>query len=116
VLFAAVFTIAIKMAPDRKPFVNPKIVAEAYVWPIGCKIKKYASGDKISKNCLIEKYYIGDCQNWGWPRGTKWPYYYRVGDDAVMVTDVISGIIMSDQVTIYEVINGIFIVEGSKNE
>jgi hypothetical protein len=63
--------------PERVPFRNPKIAAEPYSWPKGYEKRKYKeynsnSGfDSISKNCLTLKYYIGDGQVWGWPRGTK---------------------------------------------
>jgi hypothetical protein len=107
--FIVVFMAAIKMAPETKPFVNPKLAAEPYVWPEGCEQKKYRETDTISENCLTQKYYIGDGQKWGWRRISAWPYYYRVGNDAVMITDVISGTIMSDRPNIVEVVDDVFV-------
>jgi hypothetical protein len=65
-------------------FVNPKIQAEEYVWPMGCEAKTYELTDQISKKCMQEKYYIGEGWEYGWPRGGKSrPAYYRVGNDAL---------------------------------
>jgi hypothetical protein len=84
VLFAAVFTIAIKMAPDRKPFVNPKIVAEAYVWPIGCEKKIYMEGDYIAQACMKSEYYIYEWKRYGWHVTSKgFQGFYRVSNDAI---------------------------------
>jgi hypothetical protein len=101
------------VAPDTKPFVNPKLTADPYIWPAGCKKKKYTTANKISKNCLIQKYYIGDGQHWGWRRGSKWPYYYRVGNNAVMITDVISGTVLSDKPHVVNVVDDVFVVQDS---
>jgi hypothetical protein len=113
-MLIVVFSIAVKLAPDQRSFVNPKIAAEPYVWPEGCKKKRYMQSDTISKNCLTQKYYIGDGQKWGWTRASGWPYYYRVGNDAVMITDVISGIIMSENPNVVFVVNDVFVVQRSE--
>ena len=100
--------IVIRMAPERRPFVNPRIEALAYVWPGGCERKKYRSLDKINRECLEPKYYIGDGQKWGWYRTSKWPYYYRVQNDSVFITDVAFNEISADKVTVYRVIDDVF--------
>lgn len=69
--------------PKPVPFVNPKIIAQPFIWPTGCQQKTYSKGDPITAACL--KYHIADGPKWGWPRGSKWPDYYRIGDDAVWV-------------------------------
>ena len=98
------------LLPKHKPFVNPKIVAEIYVWPNGCERKVYKELDKIRRECLVDRYKIGDGQIWGWRRTGKWPHYYRVGNDAVLVTDI-----WSSEATIYEVVSDVFVVNRASN-
>lgn len=104
------------MLPERKPFMNPKIKAEAYVWPAGCEKRKYkgyddGKFDKISRNCLVDQYYIGNGQQWGWSNGGNRPYFYRVGNDAIRVSST-----WSSETNIYETITNVFIVEGQNND
>ena len=76
---------AIKIAPEKRPFVNPRIEASPYVWPAGCEEKEYSRGDEISKSCLESQYSIPDYKKYGWPRSSKRANYYRIGRDAVWV-------------------------------
>lgn len=82
ILLIVFFTISMKMLPKRNPFVNPKIVAKPYIWPTGCDQIEYKEQQVISESCLESRYYIGDGEKWGWPRGSKRSNYYRVGDHA----------------------------------
>ena len=85
-MFLCIFSFA--LLPKSVPFVNPQIKTEPYVWPQGCERKKYTDKDQISDACLSDIYYIGDGQQWGWRRYSKRPYYYRVNNDAIMVSDL----------------------------
>jgi hypothetical protein len=100
--------VAYTSLPEQKPFVNPRIVAEAYVWPDGCIEKRYVDLDKIQHACLTSNYAIGDGQQWGWKRTSKWPHYYRVGTDAVLVTDI-----WSREAKIFNVVRDVFVVKDS---
>ena len=108
------FAVAIRMAPSKRPFADPKIEAPAYVWPAGCAKKKYRVLSKIDKSCLDPKYYIGDGRKFGWKRISQKPYYYRVGNDAVMVTDIAIGEDLSQNLTVYEVIDDVFAQKGAQ--
>ena len=71
-------------SPKRGPFTNPKIKADPYVWPQGCEKKNYSESDDIDKACMSPSYFIGEGNQWGWPRdGKGYPEYYRVGNDAI---------------------------------
>jgi hypothetical protein len=72
---------------NNPDFVNPKIAAEPYVWPDGCKRKNYKYGDYISKSCMTPKYAIPEWKQYGWQAGmgtsTVFEGFYRVGNDAI---------------------------------
>jgi hypothetical protein len=87
-ILAALAAVAISywVSPAPKPFANPQIKSEAFVWPAGCEKKEYKEWDEINDACLIQ--YIGDGAQWGWPTGgrTRWPEYYRIGNDAMRIS------------------------------
>ena len=80
-MFLCIFSLA--LLPKSVPFVNPQIKAEPYVWPQGCAKREYNELDKIDKECLADNYYIGDGEQWGWPRSSKRSNYYRLENDAM---------------------------------
>jgi hypothetical protein len=69
------------------------IVAEAYVWPEGCKEKDYKSGDEISSICKSEVYYMRSERKYYWkerpdfglPYSVRPRYYYRIGNSAIEI-------------------------------
>lgn len=93
----------------EKPFVNPKIKAEAYVWPQGCEERKYKNQDEIPPECENDRYYIGNGREFGWSRAPGG--YYRVGNDAVQVVCLFYD---QSSCTVNRIVNDVFVVGKNK--
>lgn len=81
-----------------RPFVNPHIPSEPYVWPSGCKPttttsdesrgsdshRYYGVESNIPRACMDPRYYFSDAAKYNFPKqmgvGRN---YYRVGPDAI---------------------------------
>ena len=89
-----------EMHVDRDNPVNLPIVAEKYVWPVGCEERNYVKGDPISSNCMSKKYYMRSGLKYKFngyiEYVNKTPnYYYRVQNDAFSINCFFSGCFIS---------------------
>jgi len=67
-------------------FQNPHIQATPYIWPRGCAPRQYHDDDRISWSCVAESNRFDDAYKYGFVLGHGSAGYYRVGNDAVLIT------------------------------
>jgi hypothetical protein len=91
----SIFLYAIQARIEEQYDLNHRIampiVAEAYVWPEGCKDQEYHDNDEISSRCNSDKYFMGSERRYYWrdrpkfglPYSARPRYYYRIGNDAI---------------------------------
>jgi hypothetical protein len=96
--------VIMKIMPERVAFVNPKIVAQPFVWPEGCEKKQYEEEMPVHRECISELYNIGDGRKWGWKSSSKLSSYYRVGNDAIFP-------ICNDNCKVLLIIKDVFITD-----
>jgi hypothetical protein len=99
-LCVLVFGVGYATIRDRMyPYRHPQIIAEPYVAPEGCEVKKYKSSELISEDCIEIKYIFRDKLKYGLPTPGGWTItkkengdrkecgvYYRVGNDLIAIT------------------------------
>ncbi len=101
------------------PYNPPRIIAEAYIPPEGCDVRKYKPGDKISESCADEKYIFLDYWRYGLNRfgryhnknGRKFGNYFRIGNDLLVI-----GYNSSDGAYINNVERDVFIVNSTNSD
>jgi hypothetical protein len=109
VLALAICALLTVVAIIERPFVNPKITAESFVWPKGCEEKEYNDGQIISPQCQQDKYYIGKGREYGWDRAPGG--YYRLGNDAIQITCKIYDV---NSCVVNRIIRNVFVVGENK--